>query len=189
MAGTWLTLQATSWVALVSCMIYSASLVFLFAVSAYYHVPHWTEEKRRLLRRLDHSAIFVLIAGTATPLLSVGLHGNDRAFALTLIWAGALVGLLQSIFWINAPKVLVAGLCVVLGWVVTPYVRQLAPMLGSFGLTLIVSGGIVYSLGAVIYALKRPNPIPNVFGYHEVFHAMVILAAILHFMAIYKIAT
>lgn len=188
-AGAWLILRSTSPDAMVAAVVYSVALTSLFAISAFYHVPTWPPQTRLWLKRLDHSAIFILIAGTATPIFEVGLSGSTRTQALTLVWTGASLGILQSVFWTKAPKAFVALLCVALGWLGSPYLLSLAPLVGTKGILLLVSGGVVYSLGALVYALKKPNLIPGVFGYHELFHALVILAAGLHYALIFEVIT
>lgn len=130
------------------------------------------------MRRLDHSAIFILIAGGYTPLFALvpstaGGHG-----ALVAIWIGSLIGVSKSLLWPSAPKWMTALFCVALGWMVVGQVVDRARVVGSLSVGLLVASGIVYSLGALVYALKRPDPFPRVFGYHEVFHALVILASI-----------
>lgn len=167
--------------------IFSLSLVTLFAVSAIYHRVQWkTERARAYMRRADHSSIFVLIAGTYTPVAFLGLGGEDGRRLLIMIWAGAAAGVCLSLFWVKAPKVLTAVLAVAMGWMIVPYFNQVRRLLGP-ELWLILAGGIAYTLGAVIYAVRRPNPWPHVFGYHEVFHALTIVGALLHFAAIVQI--
>ncbi|GAC1546419.1 MAG: hemolysin III family protein [Myxococcales bacterium] len=159
---------------------YGASLVALLGTSALYHRVQWRPRPRAWMRRLDHSAIFVLIAGTFTP-FSLLLPGRRAAIALTLIWAGAALGFAQSLIWVNAPKPIVAVLCVVMGWSAIPLMGSIRAATGTIGLELLLAGGVFYSLGALAYALRRPNPVPGVFGYHEVFHALVIVASVCHF--------
>lgn len=167
--------------------IFSLSLVTLFAVSAIYHRVQWkTERARAYMRRADHSSIFVLIAGTYTPVAFLGLGGEDGRRLLIMIWAGAAAGVCLSLFWVKAPKVLTAIVAVAMGWMIVPYFGQVRRLLGP-ELWLILAGGIAYTFGAVIYAVRRPNPWPHVFGYHEVFHALTIVGALLHFAAIVQI--
>lgn len=158
--------------------VFGASMVALFGTSALYHRRTWTDEARMLMRRLDHAAIFVLIAGGYTPLFAlvpstVGGHG-----ALAAIWIGAGIGVVKSLAWPRAPKWLTALLCVAIGWMVIGQVIDRTSAVGMTCIWLLVACGATYSLGAVVYATKRPDPFPRVFGYHEVFHAIVILASV-----------
>jgi len=163
--------------------VYGATLFTLFAVSALYHRPTWAPRARMWMRRLDHSAIFLLIAGTYTPFCL--LLGGGRGLALlAAVWAGALLGVAQSVAWPLAPKPLVAALAVLLGWAVLPVLPTLGSALGGGALALLAAGGALYTLGAVVYATGRPDPLPRVFGYHEVFHALVVVAACLHFAVV-----
>ncbi|BDG01957.1 PAQR family membrane homeostasis protein TrhA [Anaeromyxobacter oryzae] len=180
-AGVGLVLSATSPRGRVAALVYGASLFTLFAVSALYHRPTWSPRARLAMRRLDHSAIFVLIAGTYTPLCLL-LGGARGATMLAIAWGGALLGVGRAVLWPTAPKALAAAIYVALGWVVLPVLPALRALLGAGDLAVLAAGGIVYSLGAVVYASRRPDPFPRVFGYHEVFHAMVIVAAALHFV-------
>jgi hemolysin III len=166
--------------------IYSLSLVTLFAVSAIYHRVQWSERARAMMRRADHSSIFVLIAGTYTPISLLGLGGADGRRLLLLIWSGAAAGVLLSLFWVKAPKALVAALAVALGWTIVPYFSDVRRLLGGH-VWLILAGGIAYTAGAIVYAVRRPDPWPRTFGYHEVFHALTLVGAFLHFAVIVKI--
>lgn len=159
---------------------YGASLFTLFTVSALYHRPTWSPRARLTMRRLDHSAIFVLIAGTYTPFCLL-LGGTVGSALLAIAWGGALLGTARAVLWPKAPKVVDATISVALGWVVLPVLPALRETIGTGAVALLAAGGVVYSLGAVVYATRRPDPFPRVFGYHEVFHAMVIAAAGLHF--------
>ncbi|MBC7660830.1 MAG: hemolysin III family protein [Chitinophagaceae bacterium] len=164
--------------------IYSLSLVGLFTSSAIYHRVHWGEKARSIMRRIDHAAIFALIAGTTTPVFYLTLPDPDNHKAIALIWTVAAVGIIQSIFWINAPKWLAAILYVAAGWLGFPFISAMSHVLGTSGITLMLSGGIIYTVGALIYGLKKPNPWPQIFGYHEIFHILVGVAAICHFILI-----
>jgi len=181
-AGGILVLVAPNARARAGAIVYGVSLVALFAVSAIYHRPTWSERARLLLRRVDHSAIFLLIAGTYTPFSF--LLGRVGWVFLGIVWAGALLGIVLSIAWVRAPKFLVAAVCVLLGWAALPLLPALKAALGFGAVVLLASGGVAYSLGALVYALRRPDPFPGVFGYHEVFHALVIVAAGFHFAAV-----
>jgi hemolysin III len=176
----WLTVLAQSPRAQVAANVYGSSLVALFLVSALYHRRTWSPRTRSWMRRLDHAAIFVLIAGTYTPLCLLLAPPLGRSL-LTVAWVGALLGVGLSIFWIQAPKPLVALAAVVLGWVIVPTIPSVYAAVGGLGLSFIGVGGLAYTLGAVAYATRRPDPWPRTFGYHEVFHALVVLAAALHF--------
>ena len=175
--------RAPSTAAAAAAHVYGASLFLLFAVSAAYHRPHWSPRARAVMRRLDHSAIFVLIAGTYTPMCLL-LGGTAGWALLAAVWTGATLGVLQSIFWVRAPKALVAGLAVALGWAVVPTLPSLRAALGGGALSLLLAGGIAYTAGAVVYARRWPDPFPRVFGYHEVFHALVIAAAVCHYAVV-----
>jgi len=161
-----------------AAVVFGGSLAFLFGTSALYHRVQWTTEQRQRMRRVDHAAIFILIAGGYTPLFalvpsSAGGHG-----ALALVWIGATLGVLKSLVWAHAPKWVTAALCVGLGWTAAGQAFDRMPQLGSLNVGLLVLSGFVYSVGAVVYALKRPDPFPKTFGYHEIFHAMVVLASV-----------
>src|SRR5512133_1683618 len=160
--------------------VYGASLFTLFLVSALYHRRTWTPRARLFMRRLDHSAIFVLIAGTYTPFCLL-LPSASGLRLLAIVWSGAAAGVVQAVVWPRAPKRLVAVLYVVLGWVVVPVLPGLRAALGGGALALLLAGGAAYTVGAGVYALRRPDPFPRVFGYHEVFHALVVVAAACHF--------
>jgi len=171
-------------VKLASSIIYTIGLTLLFGISALYHRPNWKDKSRQLMRRLDHSAIYVLIASTATPICLLGLEESAGRKLMLIFWLSAFIGIFQSIVWIKAPKVISAGLYLIMGWMVIPYFSEFAQALNSVQLGLFFSGGAVYTIGALVYAFKRPNPFPKVFGYHEIFHLLVVIAAILHFIVI-----
>jgi hemolysin III len=163
--------------------IYGGSLVALFTVSALYHRPTWGPRIRPWLRRLDHSAIFLLIAGSYTPLCL--LLGDDRSrMLLGLVWVGAGLGMLRAILWPTAPRALSTSLYLLLGWAAVPLVPAIQRTLGTGPLLLLAAWGLLYTVGAVIYATRRPDPFPRVFGYHEIFHALVIAAAGLQFAVV-----
>lgn len=164
--------------------IYGLSLFTLFLISALYHRITWTPVARARMRRLDHASIFLLIAGTYTPMAMVGLPPEVGDTLLLWIWAGAFLGIAQSVFWVSAPKAVSAALAVAVGWTLVPYFNEALAALGALTMTLVLLGGVAYTLGALAYALKRPNPRPGVFGYHEVFHFLTLVAAVLHFAAV-----
>ncbi len=160
--------------------VYGASLFALFTISALYHRPTWGTRTRLLMRRLDHSAIFLLVAGTYTPFCLL-LGGAVGRGVLAGVWVAAALGILQSIFWVGAPRLLVALFYLALGWAALPVMPALREALGTGAIALLAAGGLAYTLGAVIYASRRPDPFPAVFGYHEIFHALVIVAAACHY--------
>ena len=164
--------------------IYAASVAGLLGTSALYHRRNWTVRARMWMRRLDHSMIFVLIAGTYTPFALLVLHGTLASTILIVVWAGAFGGSLLNLFWVRAPKAVTAGVYIALGWVAVAAMPQMASEMGAVGVGLVALGGVLYTSGAVIYAINRPNPVPGVFGYHEVFHALVVAAAAAHFAAV-----
>jgi hemolysin III len=164
--------------------IYAASISLLFGVSALFHRVSWGPVGRRRMRRLDHSTIFIAIAGSYTPVAAFALSGWARTTMLCLVWFGALIGITVRQVWLDAPKWVITIPYVVVGWAAVIVLPQLWDSLGSVGFTLLLAGGVFYSAGAVVYALKRPNPVPGVFGYHEVFHACTIVGAALHFVCI-----
>jgi hemolysin III len=165
--------------------IYALSVAALFGTSALYHRITWgTQAARRWMRRLDHSMIFFLIAGTYTPFALLVLDGDLATVILIVVWAGALAGVLMKLVWIDAPKALVALTYIMLGWVAIAVFPALIEGLGVTASTLVAVGGLLYTVGALVYAFQRPDPVPKVFGYHEVFHALVILAAALQYAVI-----
>jgi hemolysin III len=156
----------------------------LFGVSALYHRVTWNGPARRRLRRLDHAMIFLLIAGTYTPVGLLVLEGRLAAVVLAVVWGGAVAGIVLELAWRGAPRWLGGTVYLALGWVAVVAMPQLFARLGMAGGLLIVAGGLVYSAGAAVYALRRPDPVPAVFGYHEVFHLLVIAGVAAHFLAI-----
>jgi len=165
--------------------IYALSVAALFGTSALYHRITWASQTaRRWMRRLDHSMIFFLIAGTYTPFALLVLEGDLATVILIVVWAGALGGFLMKLVWIDAPKPLVAILSLALGWVAVAAFPSMLDKLGITGSVLVAVGGLLYTAGALVYAFGRPDPAPTVFGYHEVFHALVILAAALQYAVI-----
>lgn len=168
--------------------LFAASLVALFTISASYHRINWSAAAAARMRRLDHSTIFILIAGTYTPIAMLGLPRSEGNSLLLAIWLAALVGIAQSVLWVDAPRALTAGLAVAVGWMIVPYFGEARRSLTPAELFLILGGGITYTLGAVAYATKRPDPRPRVFGYHEVFHAATLLGGALHFAAVVLLA-
>jgi hemolysin III len=182
--GAGLILAATSGRARLAAAIYAVALSALLGTSALYHRITWRPNARRWMRRLDHSMIFVLIAGTYTPVALLALQGPLATTILIVLWAGALGGMVFKLAWIDAPKWLLAAIYVVLGLVSGAVFGQLPGAIGWLGVAGLAAGGVLYTAGAVVYASGRPNPAPAVFGYHEIFHVLVIVAAALHYAVI-----
>jgi hemolysin III len=164
--------------------IYVFAIVGLFGISALYHRRSWGERGRIVMRRLDHSMIFVTIAATYTPIAVFALDQGTTRWILPTVWIGAALGIVSRLVWIAAPSPLIAAPYLALGWVAVAALPALLDGLGTAGFALIVSGGCLYSTGAVFYALRRPNPWPHWFGYHEIFHLFVIGGVALHYAAI-----
>jgi hemolysin III len=172
--------------AVLSCAIYVATVLGLFGISALYHRHKWRSERARArMRRLDHSMIFVFIAGTYTPVCALALSSTTRIVVLSTVWAGALGGVVLQLAWPDAPRWVGVPIYLALGWVAVFVVPDLLHYAGVAALVLILSGGALYTVGALFYALKRPDPWPTTFGYHEFFHAATVLAAICHYVAIW----
>jgi hemolysin III len=176
--GLVLVLAASSTRERVALAVYALSLMSLFGVSAVYHRVNWrTLSARRWMRRLDHSMIFMLIAGTYTPFAVIALHGTLALGVLVAVWVLAAVGASLNLIWISAPKWLLTIVYAAIGWAAAVALPELAKAIGVAGLGLLVLSGACYTAGAVIYVVRRPDPMPTVFGYHELFHALVVVAA------------
>ncbi len=172
---------ATKW----ASAVYLASSLILFGVSALYHRFYWAPPWERFWKRFDHSNIFLLIAGTYTPLCVALLSPTKCRNVLLIVWLGALAGILLNIFWPSAPRWLTTLVYVVLGWVAIWYLPDLWRAGGPAVVILIIVGGVLYTIGAVVYALKRPDPSPKWFGFHEIFHLCTVLAWACHCVAVY----
>jgi hemolysin III len=164
--------------------VFAASVAVMFGASALYHRPNWTPRWRPWLRRLDHAGIYCLIAGTYTPVGLLVLRGSWQTVVLAIVWGGAATAIFVRLFWITAPKWLGAVVGITIGWVGVVALPKVANGAGWTCVVLILLGGLAYSLGAVVYATKRPDPFPTVFGYHELFHLLVIVAVALQYAAI-----
>jgi hemolysin III len=172
---------------LVSTLIYSLTVCGLFGVSALYHRRVWSRRGFAFMRRLDHSMIFLLIAGTYTPFSVLLLPPEKATMILAVVWGGAAAGVALKMIWPHAPRWLSSPLYVVLGWVAIAVLPDILHAGGVTTLVLLLVGGAVYTAGAVLYALRRPNPWPGVFGHHEFFHACTLVAALSHHLAIWFI--
>jgi hemolysin III len=167
-----------------SSIVFAAALAAMFGISALYHRLTWQPRARRLMRRLDHTAIYLLIAGTYTPFVLLALSGAWRWTLLPIVWGGALVAIVFKVAWIDAPKWLDAAIGVSLGWIGIVGLPALWAHSGPAGVGLLALGGVLYTAGALIYAARRPDPAPAVFGYHELFHLFVIAAAACQYAAV-----
>jgi hemolysin III len=182
-AGLLLVLAGTAREA-VAASVYVAALAAMFGASALYHRVTWSPPVRAWMRRLDHSTIFLFIAGTYTPFALLAVGGTLGWAVLGVVWAGALAGMLLSLAWIGAPKWLAAIVYLALGWVGVIVTPQLVSGAGVAAAVLVAVGGVLYTIGAVAYATKRPNRWPSTFGYHELFHVLVVAAAAVQFVAV-----
>jgi hemolysin III len=182
--GIALVVLAPAGRATAACAVYALALCGLLGTSALYHRINWRPAVRAWMRRLDHSMIFVLIAGTYTPFAVLVLSGPVQDVVLAGVWAGAAAGIVFTLLWIRAPKWLTTTAYIALGWFSLVALPQIVERAGAGALALLAAGGVAYTAGAVIYALRRPDPRPAVFGYHELFHVLVVVAALAHFVAV-----
>jgi len=182
--GIVLVVLAPGGAARVGAVIFMAASILLFGVSALYHTRTWSERTRAALKRIDHATIFVFIAGTYTPFALLLLDDRSARLLLIIVWVGAVLGVLFRVFWLGAPRWLYVPIYLALGWAAMLWMGQFAASGGPAVITLMVLGGLLYSLGALVYALKRPNPLPRWFGFHEVFHSLTIAAFVTHYIGI-----
>jgi len=175
----------------VGSALFVATALVLFTVSAIYHRGTWSPRTWNFLRRFDHSNIFLLIAGTYTPFALIFLEGSARTLLLSIVWTGAILGVVFRVFWTDAPRWLYVPIYIALGWAAVFFIPQFAagarafdPAIAIAVLALVAVGGILYTLGGVVYGLKRPNPFPRWFGFHEVFHTFTVLAFATHYIGV-----
>ena len=175
----------------VGSALFAATALILFTVSAIYHRGTWSPRTWNFLRRFDHSNIFLLIAGSYTPFALIFLEGSARALLLSIVWTGAILGVVFRVFWTDAPRWLYVPIYIALGWAAVFFIPQFAdgarafdPAIAIAVLALVAAGGILYTLGGVVYGLKRPNPFPRWFGFHEVFHTFTVLAFATHYVGV-----
>jgi len=183
-AGVVLVMTAPPGRATAAAAVYAVALAGLLGTSALYHRISWRPAVRARWRRIDHSMIFVLIAGTYTPFAALVLSGSTQTVVLAGVWGGAAAGIVFSLVWVSAPKWLAAAVYVALGWFSLVAFSQIIDRAGIGALALLLGGGVLYTAGALVYARRRPDPSPAVFGYHEVFHVLVVAAAVAHFVAV-----
>jgi hemolysin III len=185
--GVILIVLADGLAAKVSSAVFMLCSLLLFGVSALYHRFNWSEKAKRVLKRLDHANIFLLIAGSYTPITVLALPEGKAVLLLCLVWGGALLGIGFRVFWISAPRWLYVPLYVLLGWAAVMFIADFFTA-NAVMMILILAGGLFYTAGAVIYGLKRPNPFPGRFGFHEIFHTLTLLAFLCHWTAIFLVA-
>jgi hemolysin III len=186
-AGVALVTAAPTALSRTAAAIFAASLAGLYGTSALYHRMPWSPRARGWMKRLDHSMIFVLIAGTYTPFSLLVLSGTWRVAVLSVVWAGAAVGIVLKMVRIDGLKALAATLYIGLGWMVVVASPQMVRGLPPVAVALVATGGILYTIGAIVLATHRPDPSPTVFGYHEIWHAMVVGASLCHFAAVFLV--
>jgi hemolysin III len=163
--------------------VFMLTSMMLFGISALYHRFNWSPKTKVMLKRFDHANIFLLIAGTYTPLAVNALPPDKGMLLLTLVWIGAGLGIIFRVFWVHAPRWLYVALYILLGWAAMMYIVDLVQA-NVATMVLVVVGGLAYTVGAIIYGMKKPNPIPGVFGFHEIFHTLTVLAFLCHWTAI-----
>jgi hemolysin III len=187
-AGIVLLLAAEGSAARWSSLVFVLSSMLLFGNSALYHRFDWSPRTKVVLKRIDHANIFLLIAGSYTPIAVLALPPAKSTLLLSLVWGGAILGIAFRVFWIHAPRWLYVPLYLALGWGALMFIVDFFQANAAM-MTLIMIGGLCYSVGAVIYGMKRPNPLPGVFGFHEIFHTLTVVAFLCHWAAIMIIAT
>jgi len=185
--GLALIALASSGGARVAVTVYAAGCTAMYATSALYHRRTWTVAARQRMRRLDHSMILVGIAATYTPIAAIGLHASDARVLLTIVWGLAGAGVIIRNAWLEAPRWLVAGIYIAVGWTALGVLPTLWSQLGVVTFSLLILGGLLYSLGALVYSRQHPDPVPGVFGYHEVFHALVLMAGLVFYGAVVRV--
>ncbi len=186
-ASIMLVVKSTAVLTFIASSVFSFGLLLMLATSSLYHRKYWNPRQYQIMKRVDHSAIFVLIAGTFTPVCLLALKPEQGNTLLIIIWITAAAGILKSILWVKAPKALSALMYVLMGWMVLPYLADLKEALGWMQILLLFLGGLAYMLGAVFYALRRPDLFPTIFEHHELFHLLTIVGAALHFSVIYSL--
>jgi hemolysin III len=183
-AGLVLVALGPTLAARIACAVYALTSGLLFGMSALYHRGRWSPAAESLLRRFDHANIFLIIAGTYTPFSILVLHGTAQVVVLSVIWGGALAGIAFRVLWLGAPRRLYTALYIAMGWVAVFVFPDIWSGAGIAVFALVLAGGLFYSAGAVVYALRRPNPSPGWFGFHEVFHAFTVAAYVAQYVAV-----
>jgi hemolysin III len=168
----------------VAAAVFAAAVVGMLGASALYHRVTWSPRMRPWMRRIDHAGIYLLIAGTYTPVGLLVVHGRTRPIVLAIVWSGAVAAIVLKFVWVGAPKWLSAVTGVAVGWAGVAAMPQVVEHAGWAAFALLAAGGLAYTVGALVYAFRRPNPVPAVFGYHEVFHALTLVAVACQYVAI-----
>jgi len=184
-AGALLVATAPTTAGRISSAVFAITAVLLFGVSALLHRGTWTPRVEALLRRVDHANIYLIIAGTYTPFAVLALPPERGKLLLAIVWTGALVGVALRIFWIGTPRWLSTTLYVVVGWIIVFFIPALIEGAGAGVVVLVTVGGVLYTIGAIVYATKWPNPSPRRYGFHEVFHSLTIAAFAAHYIAVW----
>jgi len=179
--------NSTNSTELIATIVYSIGIFMMFGFSALYHRVNWRPEVLKIMRRLDHSSIFIMIAGSFTPICLLVLPENLGLQLLIIMWVVAGIGILQTFIFTNASRMIRAGIYLIAGYIAIPYLSVLSSLMGFANFSLTIAGGTIYSVGAISYGLKFPDFSPKYFGYHEFFHVLISLAAILHFIVIYSL--
>jgi hemolysin III len=182
--GVALALTAHGSTARAAAIVYATTVAFMLGVSGLYHLATWSRTWRLRMRRIDHAGVYALIAGSYTPVGLLMMHGTMRVVVLAIVWIGAAAAILLKIFWVSSPKWLAAAIAIGLGWVGVFALPEVATHVGLTACLLLLGGGLVYTAGGLVYAFRRPDPIPSVFGYHELFHALVLVAVGLQYSSI-----
>jgi hemolysin III len=182
--GAVLVAFAPSGRAQLAAAVFAFAVVAMFGASALHHRVTWKERGYRWSRRIDHAGIYVMIAGTYTPFALLVLDGAWSTVILAVVWGGALAAIILKFAWVDAPKWLAAAIAIALGWVAVVVFPQMVHGVGWSGTALVIAGGVLYTIGGLVYAFRRPNPFPRIFGYHEVFHVLVVAAVALQYAVI-----
>jgi hemolysin III len=183
-AGVVLVVMSPTATTRVGSAVFASTALLLFTVSGIYHRGSWSPRAWRFLRRFDHANIFLLIAGSYTPFTLILLHGSDRVVLLSVVWSGAMLGVLFRVFWNDAPRWLYTPIYIALGWAAVFYFGDFVDRASTAVIVLMAVGGGLYTLGGVVYGFKRPNPFPRWFGFHEVFHTLTIAAFVSHYVGV-----
>jgi len=186
-AGVVLVATAPTRAGQISSAVFATTAAVLFGTSALFHRGRWSPRVKAVLRKLDHSNIYLIIAGTYTPFAVLALPPAQGRTLLLIVWTGAIAGVVFRVFWVGAPRWLYTTLYVAIGWVAVFFLPELIDGAGLPSVVLVIAGGVLYSAGAVVYGMRRPNPFPEWFGFHEVFHALTMAAFVSHYIAVWLV--